>query len=363
MYKLITTFLVTLILSACSKHSDHFGENDTIVTFSDPEIVLLPDSFSYAHKRKVVDYNCDGIEDVIEVNDEKFGFGEDWQGGVILGLDTVPLSFENKKTSVKLPHTTGFTHFKIDSAYVNDDHCGDIIFTEYISNVNSYGYKASIAINQNASGEFLLIQNEMKEVLSLEETVIKIITSLNTNYGHYGKGISDYLMIDWGNFNNDKYDDLYILWRDSNDLYVTIIPVSNVSSQDLTLGESIEIEVPNFFDGLYQMRNVDLEDFNNDKYMDIVATIRNGEKVRINLALSQFEKNPHEYYVQKEQRGFGADLELFKFEKVDTFDANKDGCADYAHFGVLDGLHEFSGVKYNKQKVVVYKYSSCEKNN
>ena len=357
--KLLVLLTISMSIIGCSKHSDYFGENKTLTTFSKPHIVKLPDAVSYATKRKIVDYNCDGFEDIIEVNDEKVGFGEDWQGTVILGTDSNPLSFQNKRTKIKLPQTTGFNSFKIDSAYVNDDKCGDIVFTEYIAKFGSYEYKASVAINLNATGEFKLIQNSHREFLSYEETVMQILSLLFDSYGHYGDSISDYLMIDWGNFNGDEHDDLYILWRDSYDLYVTIVPVVTVLEDDLILGEPIEITIPKFFAGNYSMRHVDTEDFNGDGYLDIIATIRYKDEVKINLATSQFSKDSYSYYVQKEQIGFGADLNLFDFEKVDTFDANKDGCADYAHFGILDGLHKPTNTIYDNQKVVVYKYSSC----
>jgi hypothetical protein len=349
------------MITACTDRNDLFGNQPANVTFSTPTVVKLADSISYAEKRKVIDYNCDGIEDMIEVNDDAW-VGQEYSAKVILGKKGADgiVEFEDTATTFKLPLSSSFgSTYKIDSADVNGDGCGDFVFTEYKTGFTSDSYTAKIAINQNKGTSFVFAKASYKEEVSLEDTIIRVLEALEGENSGYGEEISDHLMLDWADGTNDGKDDLFIFWRTSNDLIVTMLPVLSVDGDTVIFDEAEDAYIANFFKGSYMIKHLDTEDFNNDGLADMFLYKNKGEKIYINVA----EANPNSfgYTVNKPEIGMGADLNYFAFEKVDTFDANLDGCADYAHFGVLDGLHSPSGVKYKDQKVVVYKFASCNK--
>lgn len=73
-----------------------------------------------------------------------------------------------------------------------------------------------------------------------------------------------------------------------------------------------------------------------------------GDEVYLYSALGSFRDGFIAYEVQRAYHGKDVDMNLFDFEKIDSFDANLDGCADYAHFGVVGGV-----------KIGTYKLSVC----
>ena len=301
---------------------------------------------------------------MLEVSDTVV-WGQEYQAIVFLGTKDKSglLAFDNaSKYTFDIPMDKSWSSSltKIDSADVNADSCGDLVFTEYKQGFSKDSYIAKIAINQGDGKTFKFATDKMVESLPLEESIVRIIAAFEAANGG-GEDVGDYFAIDWSDANNDGRDDLHLFWRDMENLYVNVLLSQKTSNplSEFAFAEGYEATLPNFMTSKtgsmnYSARNIDTEDFNNDGIGDIIVFYSSGTSIDLYPALGKIENNTLSYTIDKGHNGKGADLDLFSFEKIDHYDANFDGCADYVHLGVLETKGK------PDRNVATYKLSSCK---
>lgn len=350
-----------IILGACTPRSEYFPNAQDTVKFSNPTVVDLPKDTSYAEKRKFIDINCDGIEDMLEVSDTVV-WGQEYKAIVFLGKkgNNGLLEFDNSsKYTFDIPMDKAWASSmtKIDSADVNGDSCGDLVFTEYKQGFSSESYIAKVAINQGDGKTFKFATDKMVEAVSLETSILRIMEAFEGAHGG-GEDLSTYFAIDWADANNDGRDDLMLFWKDNYDLYTSVLlsveTANPLNSFSFTYGE--DTFVKNFFrgrtGGSYYASSIDTEDFNGDGYADLILHYASSDNIALLPTLSQ---KGQLYTVAKHHYGKTTDLDFWSFEKKDHLDVNFDGCADNVHLGVLEEKGK------PDRNVASYKLSSCNK--
>jgi hypothetical protein len=359
--KILFITILSILATACTPRSEVFPNAPNNVQFSKPVLVNLPESSSYAEKRKFIDINCDGIEDMLEVSDTVL-WGQEYQAIVFLGKKNKQglLEFDNTSRytfDIPMEKSWSSSLTKIDSADVNGDSCGDLVFTEYKEGLSEDSYVAKVAINQGDGKTFKFATDKMVEKVSFEESILRIIAAFDDAYGG-GESITDYFAIDWADVNNDGRDDLMLFWTDYSDLYIsTLLSVEMTSPLDsFSFQFGGDHKIINFMHSRtgsfnYGAYNIDTEDFNGDGYADII--IHNDSSNNIELLPALFDPQRQRYIVQKGHYGKTTDLDFFSFEKKDHLDVNFDGCADNVHLGV----YEKSGQE--DRSVGSYKISAC----
>jgi hypothetical protein len=366
MHKLLftSTLIIAIACTGCSPRSSVFKDAPNDVQFSEPTLVDLPVSASYNEKRKFMDITCDGIEDMIEVWDDAI-IGQEYKALVFPGKkskDGLLIFDEETKYTLTIPLDKSWSSdmIKIDSADVNGDGCGDFSFTEYDQGVTTDTYIAKLAINQGDGKAFVFASDQLKEKVSLEETIERIINAMDSE--HDGKAeLKNNFAIDWADANNDGRDDLHMFWRDAGDLYITVLysMKTNNPLTQFSFEHGYDTSIPDFMTGMkglgnYKAYQLDIEDFNNDGHADIIIYIDSGENITLLPALLN-SATQTSYTVQQAHIGKTTDFTwLFSFEKIDHFDANFDGCADNIHVGVID---KYFG---SGRKSASIKFSSCK---
>ncbi|GIC77652.1 hypothetical protein FMO003_23460 [Moritella sp. F3] len=356
----VVAIILMTTLTGCKKRTEYFPNAPEDVTFSEPFVVELPAESSYAEKRKFIDINCDGIEDMLEVRDTKI-WSQEYEATVFLGEKNKDgyLQFtSNGMYSFKLPMEKSWasTMTKIDSADVNGDGCGDLVFTEYKAGFSEDTYIAKIALNQGDGKTFKFATEQITETIPLEEVILRFIDLFDTSSQ---EDLASYFTMDWSDANGDGRDDLHLFWKSNRDLYGSVLLSMDVEHalSEFAFGNEREFILNNFLvsrnGGTYTVRRLDTEDFNGDGIGDLILHSNSGTRIDLSPALGKIDGDSLNYTVNKMSSGTGADLDFFSFEKIDTFDVNFDSCADYVHLGVLE-------TKGKKNKSVgVYKLASC----
>lgn len=366
MKNLLAVMSITLAIActACSPRSSVFSNAANEVQFSEPVLTDLPISSSYNEKRKFMDITCDGIEDMIEVWDDAI-IGQEYKALIFPGKrsqDNLLVFDEDSKYTLTIPLDKSWSSdmTKIDSTDVNGDGCGDFSFTEYDQGLTSDSYIAKIAINQGDGKTFVFASDTMKEDVSLEETIQRIIDAMDSE--HNGKEeLRQNFAIDWGDANNDDREDLHLFWRDGSDLYISVLYSleTNDPLNQFAFTSGFDTSIRNFMTGKvgadnYYAYQLDMEDFNNDGYTDIIIYEDSGSSIDLFVATSNNATNAS-YTVQAGHTGETTDFTwLFSFEKIDHYDANFDGCSDNVHVGVVD---KYFG---SGKKMASYKFAKCQ---
>lgn len=358
-------FILPLIIlaAACTPRENYFPNAPDDVRFKAPVLVDLPKDVSYAEKRKFIDINCDGIEDMLEVSDTLV-WGQEYKAIVFLGKKNKNglLAFDNSSKytfDIPMDKSWASSMTKIDSADVNGDSCGDLVFTEYKQGFSEDQYIAKVAINQGDGKTFKFATDKMVESVPFETSILRIIEAFEGIHGAGGESLRDYFAIDWADVNNDGRDDLMLFWTDYADLYLsTLISVETENPlNSFSFAYGNDYALPNFMrnksgSASYGAYSIDTEDFNNDGFADLIINYSSSEKMYLYPAL--YSPSNDKFIVQKGHVGKTTDLDFFSFEKKDHLDVNFDGCADSAHLGV----YEQSGKP--DRNVGSYKISSCQ---
>ena len=152
---LVATSLVAMLTSSCISREEAFGKNPQTITFNQPVEYSMPDIHQMVEKRGFNDFTCDGLTDMVEINNTKF-FAQDYNMKIFpgyLNLDGV-IQFSDKSYIVDLPLKKDWFIGtpKFDTADVNNDGCADISLTEYNSSWGTDKVVMKVAIN-NGNGK------------------------------------------------------------------------------------------------------------------------------------------------------------------------------------------------------------------
>lgn len=193
---------------------------------------------------------------MLEVRDTIL-WGQDYEATIFLGFnnDGGLVQFEAESAyTVKLPLDKSWMSdsTKIDSADVNGDGCGDLVFSEYAQSFSKDSFHVKIAINQGDGKTFLFAQDRYAEILSLEHSILRIIDVFDEIYSPSdGDSLNSYFAMDWNDANGDGRDDLHIFWKDNSDLYGSIALSGEVKDprNEFRFSKVLDISVARYFWG------------------------------------------------------------------------------------------------------------------
>jgi len=322
--------LIVLILISCTSREEATNFYSDPIKFDEAAIAPLPTTVTYAEKRGFGDFNGDGIEDMLEIEDESF-WGQDYKVKIFYGYYKDGIlhfisDFVKLDLNIKMKWFSDAT--KLDVGDINGDGYADVIFTEYQERWGTDRLDIAFGINQN--GKSFRPQSEdinFKKDVSLSSLVVLFVDAYSSV-----ETLDDYLKMDWADIDGNGSDDLILGWDGSHDLYLEVIYTENTGSGDASFVDMVEYEIPEF------MRNrsiseLDFEDFNGDDKSDVFVHYSGMSNNNLSVAINTGEGfNPHKDYIVKD-----VDMKFFAFEKYDTFDVNSDGMADFVHVGEKDG--------------------------
>lgn len=337
----MTTFIgrlfilaLIILITACGRDSktDHFQQP---ISFQNAKLSNLPASTSYAEKRGFADFNADGITDMAEVEDTAT-FGQKYTVKIFKGyFENGILHFSDKYEELDLPIKQKWfsSASKMDTGDVNGDGYADIIFTHYSSGYISDSLDIAFAMNKNGES-FTFEKESVKFDLPLTDTILRLIEA----YEGSEESLYDYLKMDWADMDGNGSDDLLLVWDSNNDMDIDIIFTQKGPSPTFTTLESAYL--PAF---LYDrsVRKIDTEDFNNDGLDDIIIFKANNGGKKINLGVA-INIGQGVFQAHKDYSFQGTDMNVFDFEKFDSFDINNDGLADFIHIGTVNGKKSVS---------------------
>ena len=330
----VLVVIISLLLCACTTREDATKNYEKSIGFSQPSTTALPLKASYAEKRGFDDFNNDGIQDMIEIEDTVV-IGRKYEARVFFGYyEKGILNFQNKINTIRLPikfrWLTDATKF--DLGDVNGDGYCDIIITQYTAGFRKDRIDIAFAINQEGNSFSFQTENlSFDNGNTVADTILMFIEAMD---GENVETLSDYLKMDWDDADGNGSDDLHLFWDGHHDLSVEIIYTENTKGGNARFSNRVsDFIIPEFMRGR-SIREIDIEDFNNDNRADIFlhGYILGTGKNSISIAINDGGKGfiPHKDFLATD-----VDMKFFKFEKYDTFDVNNDGKADFVHLGEI----------------------------
>lgn len=338
MKKIFIGCIVAVMFLGCQSREDLTKNYADEVKVSTSKTISLPKNVSYSKKRGFNDFNGDGIEDMIEINDEAW-FGQDFQVRIYEGYVNKEknLAFSNKfiKVPLNIKVSWGVSNLKIDSADINGDGLSDIIFTEYKENWKTDDIKISVALNQGNytfSSQLLEFTYYTSEYSNFMLFFNSVLTAYDYSYGE-DESLYDYLKMDWGDVDGDGKDDLIMLWRSGRyDLDVEVL-YTKFKDNSVSFYDESSNTIHNIMKNR-NARNIDTADYDGDKHIDVVVY----EKVRNGINISVALNKKGRFVPNKDVRlSLPRSLDIFSSaQKFDTFDVNMDEKSDFVYISEED---------------------------
>lgn len=342
MKKLIFALTLSTMLFGCTKErSEEIKKEEDTINFNNASIVRMP-KMSNSDKRGFSDLNCDGIQDMIEINDESdfFSFNNKYELTYFEGY--INNKSVNYKTSKKIPINIDLSIFreglKIDTGDINGDKCDDIIFTSVISNMgDNTKLQTKVAFNLGDLN-FVTNKNEIKMVSQDNNDFQYWFNQLVEDISYSeDDSLNDYLKMDWADFDGNGTDDLVLFIDEGNyDLSIAIFYTNENNSYQISFSRLENFYLENF---LYysNVSRIDTGDVNGDGLNDII--IDNpifGDKLKTGFAINKGDS----FVINNEKTmEFGIKTDLFsKVSKRDMFDDNNDGKDDIVFITEKDDI-------------------------
>lgn len=324
--KIVMISLISMGLTGCfakrhEVYKPQLNELKTMTTGSVENMQKLRNS----EKRGFADFDCDGVEDMVQINDEKL-FGQDYKMDFFKGYyDNDELRFKTpQKINLDIKSFWG-ENVKLDSGDLNGDSCADIVFTTLEMNRSKIAFKMSVAMNQgnlNFTSENIKLNapknNDFSKYLSY------LIRDISFNED---ESIYDYIKMDWADFDGNGTDDFAIFLDDDSDLSFAVYYTEKTSD--------IKPKIVGFDDYWIQkvmygarIKDLDTGDLNGDSLSDIVIAFdKNGQYINYAVVMNKNGK----FIPHKDLKLYSPIKEDFivKATKRDLFDNNGDGKDDF----------------------------------
>jgi hypothetical protein len=336
---LIVIFVLVLGI-ACS---NDYSNAKPSVNYSKAKEVRLPDDASYAIKRGFGDMNGDGIEDMVEIVDEKI-IGTDYNAYVFEGYKKNNTLYFKSRKKIKIGLNVNWltSMSKFDVADINGDGLCEVIVTQFSQGLFSTKYSMFIGINQGGY-KFKKAKSFTKNNYPLETCLMNIFISIDNSLDD--EDIREVFKMDWGDMNGDGNDDIVFIHVYNGKLEV-----------ETWLSNSTKDKI-SFYDGSTCILNkatyqipahfFDVEDFNGDGLYDLVSY---KPRFGTDITLFNFENvsNGSFKLIKRKPVTFEEiEMNYFGFEKRDGIDMNFDGKTDYIHAGTKNG---YKYISYNLVK-------------
>ena len=323
------TLLLCLLSLGCVSREELQANAPPAIAFHSPGKLRISNQADEAEKRGFADFTGDGITDMIEIVDLAW-FGQEWVGRIFKGEKTADglVTFLDPY-QVALPITEEWftSQTKFDTADINGDGYADVV----IAQLDDDKYTIQVGINQRDGKTFQLVKNITYDDQPLGSRVFQVVASLPIDDDH---SINDFFKMDWADVDGDKKDDLFLMWESNSDNLSVEVWLSESSSDvanELRFGGKKSFQLNDLLHNL-SIRELDTEDVNGDHRADFwLYDPSVGDGLRIVIATNEGNR----YALHKDFVGEELDLDVIGFDKMDSFDVNLDGCADYIHVGTL----------------------------
>ena len=325
-----------LTLLGCKDRSETVNYGENLVDFSYGYVQKMPTTISNSEKRSQGDLDCDGIEDMFEINDTKL-WGQEYKVNFYKGY------MEGDKRMFKSPKVVNLglklnnfsSQVKLDSAYLDYDKCIDIVFV----GVSKNNIIMEVAMNQ---GDLKFTRDTAKmkvnpkvEFLGYFRDLIKEI-SLSED-----ETLSDYLKMDWADWDGNGTDDFLLFMKDGNSLHVGIFYTDSSSGLIPEFSHFEEDWIQDFLFHV-RIRTLDTGDLNGDGKSDITALYsqKNSKGIHTSKYVIAVQDKEGELVIQPDKiLKANVDLDFFKsVSKRDLTDENNDGKDDIIYITEEDNV-------------------------
>lgn len=341
MYKkmlLSASLLSIMFLSGCKDRSEVFIIEEDTVRFSNNAIVEMP-NLRNSEKRGFSDLNCDGVEDMLEINDESSLFSMKDKYKINFFEGYLQDGETHYKSPRKIEIDIDLSYFKqalkIDTADLNGDQCADIVFTSVITKWRKpTTLQMKVAMNM---GELKFLSSEMNMKMNTKDRngfqywfneLVKDIASDEDS------SLSSYLKMDWADFDGNGTDDLALFVDDNDSLDIGIFYTEHTPMLKPSFVSLENFWIEKF---LYQahVNGIDTGDMNGDGLADIILERPvNGEKLFSGFAMNKGDR----FAINQDKvHYFNVKTDYFsKASKRDVFDDNGDGKDDVVYITEME---------------------------
>jgi len=365
-YTLPLLLLSALFLCACEPRESALAGAPKLLAFSEPKIVTLPTKIKNSSDKLFADVDCDSIPDLIDFTDSNWVY-EGSQAQVYLGTknDSGLLEFsENSSFKIDIPLGSSLVTpvELIKSADINGDGCDDFVTANY----SHATFKLLVALNQGEGRKFIQASKFNKGASPLDENLLALVKTLADKNSIANENITDLIRVDWADANGDGRDDLHIFSYASQSLDLAILYSGDLakSRTSFYLHRAKRTEVRAFLSynrfTYLPIKTLQTTDLNGDRLSDLVLYIKVGNNLTLFAAYNVKNEEVLRYQALATIHSDDINTKYLDFQTIDFVDVNFDGCADYAHLGVINQLTINNKIEKNV-KVGSYKIANCEK--
>lgn len=334
--KILTISLPVILLTGCFKGRDEvYIPKDNSLSFNATSSIKKMPNLKGSEKRGFADFDCDNIEDMVQINDEKF-WGQDYKFDFFKGYyeDGTTKYLPSKKINISINKKSwGSSQIKFDTADIDGNGCADIIITSVQDKLGKGAVlRMSVAMNQgDLTFTSSTTQVQTKGVTQFTDYFSDLVREISLSED---ESLSDYIKMDWADFDGNGSDDFAIFMEDGSSLSVGIFYTEKIASLSPQFVEFDDFWIPHFLYGV-SIRNLDTADITGNGKADIATYMHKNENyLKFAVALNKSDNFiPHKdiYLKMTKENDF-----FSKAKKLDIYDDNGDGSDDFVFITEID---------------------------